>query len=357
MSEVTAEGSASTEATVAQAQTETTEESQASAGWLLRQAREAAGVDLASLAVALKVSVKKLEALESDRLDLLPDAVFVRALAASVCRALKIDAAPVLARLPHKVAPRLNHDEAGLNTPFHLPGDMAKTPFWDRLSRPMVLAALAVLLGALVLIFFPSSEQRAEIGAIVARPPAATAPSATAAPVAAAPQAPAVAPAVTAAPVHAVKPMPANGPVNAPVVAKTAPPTSPAPAPSAAARPAVQPSAGATTAPATAVAAATAASPVAAAADGEAPVVRKKLSSTGVVVFKTNGPSWVEVTDANGAVQLSRMVEPGDTVGASGPLPLSVTIGRADVTEVTVRGKPFPLEGVTRQGVARFEVK
>lgn len=347
MSEVTAEGGASTETTVAQAQTGTAVETQASAGWLLRQAREAAGVDLASLAVALKVSVKKLEALESDRLDLLPDAVFVRALAASVCRALKIDAAPVLARLPHQVAPRLNHDEAGLNTPFHLPGDVAKTPFWDRLSRPMVLAALAVLLGALVLIFFPSSEQRAEIGAIVARPPVAATAPAEGAVVAAAPPAPAAAQVVASAPAHAAKPAPVNAPVNAPVVARTPP----APVPAAVARPAPPPPAAAP------AAAAPAASPAAAATEGETPVVRKKLSSTGVVVFKTTGPSWVEVTDANGAVQLSRMVEPGEPVGASGPLPLSVIIGRADVTEVTVRGKPFPLEGVTRQGVARFEVK
>ncbi len=347
MSEVTAEGGASTETTVAQAQTGTAVETQASAGWLLRQAREAAGVDLASLAVALKVSVKKLEALESDRLDLLPDAVFVRALAASVCRALKIDAAPVLARLPHQVAPRLNHDEAGLNTPFHLPGDVAKTPFWDRLSRPMVLAALAVLLGALVLIFFPSSEQRAEIGAIVARPPVAATAPAEGAVVAAAPPPPAAAQVVASAPAHAAKPAPVNAPVNAPVVARTPP----APVPAAVARPAPPPPAAAP------AAAAPAASPAAAATEGETPVVRKKLSSTGVVVFKTTGPSWVEVTDANGAVQLSRMVEPGEPVGASGPLPLSVTIGRADVTEVTVRGKPFPLEGVTRQGVARFEVK
>ena len=57
----------------------------ATAGETLRQAREAAGMSLATLAVALKVSVKRLEALEADRLDLLPDAVFVRALASSVC--------------------------------------------------------------------------------------------------------------------------------------------------------------------------------------------------------------------------------------------------------------------------------
>jgi len=91
--------------------------------------------------------------------------------------------------------------------------------------------------------------------------------------------------------------------------------------------------------------------------EAEASKVRKKLPSTGVVVFRTEGPSWVEVTDGRGNTQLSRLIEPGEVIGASGPLPLSVTIGRADVTQVEVRGKPFPLDDVTRQGVARFEVK
>lgn len=311
----------------------------ASAGALLRQAREAAGVDLPALAVALKVSVKKLEALEADRYEQLPDAVFVRALASSVCRALKVDPAPALALLPQSRAPRLDYDEAGLNTPFHTPGDVAKTPFLDRLSRPMVLAALAVLLGALVLIFFPSTEQRAEIGAIVASTPAVPTEAPAVAPAAPAPvAAPAPAPVVPPAPVAVVAP-----PAAKPVPAATVAPAKPAPV-----APVVR-----ETAPATRPAAA---EPAAAAeADPNAP--RKKLPSTGVVVFKTREASWIEVTDARGAIQLSRMVEPGEPVGASGPLPLNVTIGRADVTEVSVRGKPFPLDEVTRGGVARFEVK
>ncbi len=71
----------------------------ASAGTLLRQAREAAGLHVSSLAASLKVPVRKLEALEEDRYEELPDAVFVRALASSVCRTLKVDPAPVLQRL------------------------------------------------------------------------------------------------------------------------------------------------------------------------------------------------------------------------------------------------------------------
>lgn len=316
--------------------------SQTTAGQLLRQAREAAGIELSPLAMSLKVSVKKLEALEADRLDLLPDAVFVRALASSVCRALKIDAAPVLALLPQSGVPRLDYDESGLNTPFHTPGDVAKTPFLDRLSRPMVLAALAVLLGALVLIFFPSTEQRAEIGAIVTRapgpasPPAETAPE----PVVAAAPAPAAAKAVV--PVRETSP--------APVAPPAVPPVKAAKAPEAAAPAAAAPAAARAETPALAPAPVAAVTP-------EVSAVRKKLASSGVVIFKTSGPSWVEVTDGKGAIQLSRLVEPGEPVGASGPLPLNVTIGRADVTEVLVRGKPFPLADVTRGGVARFEVK
>lgn len=317
---------------------------QTTAGQLLRQAREAAGVELSPLAMSLKVSVKKLEALEADRFDQLPDAVFVRALASSVCRALKIDAVPVLALLPQSGVPRLDYDESGLNTPFHTPGDVAKTPFLDRLSRPMVLAALAVLLGALVLIFFPSTEQRAEIGAIVTRAPAPVSEPAEPAPAPEPSAAVAPAPAKVAAPVREASP----APVAPPVAPPAAPPVKVAKAVEAAA-------------PAAAVARAE--TPVLAPAATAAPVspelsaVRKKLASSGVVIFKTSGPSWIEVTDGKGAIQLSRLVEPGEPVGASGPLPLNVTIGRADVTEVLVRGKPFPLADVTRGGVARFEVK
>lgn len=314
-----------------------TAQPQASAGQLLRQAREAAGIDLASLAMALKVSAKKLEALESDRLEQM-DTVFLRGLASSVCRTLKIDAAPVLERLPHAAAPRLERNQAGLNTPFHKPGDVAKMPFWDQLSRPLVLAALAVLMGALILIFFPSSEQRAEIGAIVNRSePAAGGVAESVTPPATPAMVKAPQPDEPALPVRKDPPAPAvaTAPTVAAVVTKATEDKAVAP---------VKPQAQGSKA-----------GDAASADVSEAP--RKRASSSGIVVFQATEASWVEVVDANGAIQLSRLVEPGGKVGASGPLPLNVTVGRADVTEVTVRGQPFPLESVTKGGVARFEVK
>ena len=73
----------------------------------LREAREAAGLHIAAMAAALKVPVRKLEALEAGRYDELPDLTFARALASSACRQLKIDPAPVLEQIPQNPAPAL----------------------------------------------------------------------------------------------------------------------------------------------------------------------------------------------------------------------------------------------------------
>jgi cytoskeletal protein RodZ len=71
-----------------------------SPGGIMRSAREKAGLHLAVLSVNLKVSIKQLEALEADQFQYLPEPVFARALAAKVCRFLKIDSEPVLALMP-----------------------------------------------------------------------------------------------------------------------------------------------------------------------------------------------------------------------------------------------------------------
>ncbi|MGA8786291.1 MAG: helix-turn-helix transcriptional regulator, partial [Polaromonas sp.] len=126
-----------------------------SAGALLRDAREAAGLHLATLAASLKVPVKRLEALEQDRFDLLPDAVFARALASSVCRMLKLDSTGVLERLPGPIAPTSTTQNRGINEPFRSRNIGLGSTLGVQFSRPAVLAGLALLLGALVLIFLP----------------------------------------------------------------------------------------------------------------------------------------------------------------------------------------------------------
>ena len=302
-----------------------------SAGTLLRQAREAAGLHIAALAVALKVPVKKLEALESDRLDLLPDAVFVRALASSVCRTLKLDAGPVLALLPQTGKPRLDYQKTSINTPFRSPSDGPGPSLWAQVSRPAVLAGLLLLLGALVMIFLPAVQQQEMAAQPLANPSAVT-PQAVSASVMASP----------AQVQESQSPALSESPV---VVAAAAGvmPAAPAMAPGLAAG---------------SVLSVTTASP----AEAPAPAIAQATAlfattSTGVIVFTARGESWVEVTDAKGVVVLRRTLATGEVAGASGVLPLAAVVGRVDATQVQVRGRPFDLDAVAKDNVARFEVR
>jgi len=86
-------------------------------------------------------------------------------------------------------------------------------------------------------------------------------------------------------------------------------------------------------------------------------VVAGSGATTGNIVFKSRGASWVEVVDAKGTVQLRKTLIAGEIVGVSGILPLIVVAGKADALDVSVAGQPFNLMGIAKDNVARFEVK
>jgi cytoskeleton protein RodZ len=300
-----------------------------SAGAMLRQAREASGLHVAAMAVALKVPVAKLEALEQDRYDLLPDAVFARALASTVCRTLKVDARPILERLPQTSAPRLVQDNEGINAPFRSPRD-AVAPNWrEQALRPVSLAVGALLLAAAVVVLLPRThfeDRLAEAGKPAPVPvPAGVAPAAPAAVEEVKPPQPA--------------PLAAPEPAPSPIVSASM--TTPAPAQPA---PGAAPGAAAPAGPALALSSAAVSVPAAAAANGP-------------VVFHASAPSWVEVRDAKGAVPLRKTLAAGESVTIAGAMPLQVTVGNVKGTAVDVHGKPFDLQPVARDNVARFEVK
>jgi cytoskeleton protein RodZ len=321
-----------------------------SAGALLRQAREAAGMHVAALAVALKVPVSKLEALESDRYDQLPDAVFVRALASSVCRTLRIDAAPVLERLPQTQTPRLNPDDAGINTPFRAQNERRNRLVSEHRFSPTLLAVPLLCLGALAIYLWPRfSPSVAEPAAPLTSPGAVVqaAPDPEPAPppgVAQAPEVSVAAPAAAtpSAPVPAVAAVPPPAPASAPAPAPT-----PAPAPVPAPPPV----------PASTPAAASAQPVPAVSSAAAAPVAPSAPLAASVLSFSASGSSWIKVTDANGQVTFQKTLSAGETATASGVPPLSVVVGKVDVTQVQVRGKAFDLQSVARDNVARFEVK
>ena len=321
------------------------------AGAMMRHAREASGLHVAALAVSMKIPVKKLEALEADRLDLLHDAVFVRALAASVCRALKIDPAPVLDKLPLKTVPKLRSAELGINAPFRSLSYSKGTSLPEVLKKRSTLAFLALILAGVVVFFLPNARVPDLSGVITTEvnvasdsvsPSLVTQPSTPMSGTSLEPAANNLGALQTAIDVAAVRPKEGAsnteiGMPSAPVIVASQAATIASPwlnvvnnSSQASNLPMVAPSSPTTVAP---------------------------IPSTGTVVFKAKGATWVQVVDAKGSLQLSKTLIAGEVVGASGAMPLSVVIGRVDATDVEVRGQSFNLSVVSRDNVARFEVK
>ena len=128
-----------------------------SAGRLLREARERQGLHIAVLAASIKVAPKKLELLEADRFDALPDATFTRALAQTVCRALKIDPGAVLLLLPPPAGHRLEQVGEGLNAPFReRPGVGAQREASGPGLGPVFWVTTLILAASLGLYFLPA---------------------------------------------------------------------------------------------------------------------------------------------------------------------------------------------------------
>ena len=307
---------------------------QATAGVLLRQAREAARMQLPVMAATLKVPQHKLEALEADDYAAFPDHVFMRALAMGMCRTLHIDAESVLAKLPRSEIKSLANAGPGINETVKVRSSfkVTGTPLdsGNSSSRKIAAGVLILLAAAAAVYFVPfhqmvdgadgagapapaqaQSDQTAAVSASVAEPLAqaeggAQGSSATPA-----------APVTESVSVAAAAGMPGDGAAAS------------APAPVAAAQ---------TAAPAT---------------EAAVPVT----GAAGLLVLKVNtGQSWVKVKDGAGKVVLEKTLSKDESATAEGQLPLSVIVGNAKGTQVTVRGEPFDISS-TRDNVARFEVK
>lgn len=295
-----------------------------SAGRLLQAGRERRGLELDALAQLLKVPVRKLQALEADRFEELPGAAFTRSLAQSYARQVGVDVQEVLALLPQAIVPpqRLEHVSRGLQTPYregsgaHFGGSGGRGGFEG--FRPVHGVALALLALALLLWLLPplstllpslGLSSRSELAAEVAAGSEAAASST-----------------VVVETVHGVPAEQVTTPV--PPVASAVPVM---PVPVAASAPPAAPSAPA---------------PVPAAA-----------APAGTVVLKTRAASWIEVRDAGNAVLLSRTLQPGETVGLDGAMPMRVRVGVASALELSLRGEPVDLKPYTRGTSATVVLK
>ena len=274
----------------------------ATAGGMLREARESMHVDIAVLAAMLKVPEHKLLALEADRFDALPDLTFARALAASVCRTLQIDPAPVLAKFPqpaHIGGVQRTASAGPINAPYRTASESSMAARTGSvLQGRYIWLVLAILLGAVVLALLPNLERL--------RLPSSDAPAPVASASAAVPvaRAPASDVATPAAP---------DASAAAPVVAASAAASAPA---------------------------------AAASVPAGTPVLRMVASKD----------SWVQVREAGGKTLISRTIKAGETVDLDGQAPYKLVVGNIEGLTLQVRGQAFDFSTVTKTTTARFEL-
>jgi len=333
---------------------------QGSAGAKLRAAREAAGLHIAMLATTLKVPQAKLEALEADRWDALPDATFARALAKAVCRALKIDSADVLGLLPVAGEATLEGVSRGLNQPFKAQMMTGERLSLEWLKRPVMLVPLALLLAALAVSTLPvdwlqSTWRRASqtVGSSKSEtPPSHSAESDASASV---------------VPVEStvLSPMQASVPLDAasvPVVSMAAAASGPTlvPGPAQTSGQATLPSGVSALAPAVAKTAPVVESVAASAATKPSMAASTDLAAlkgAAPLKLKTHAESWIEVVDARGQVLLSKLMRPGDQAELQVLPPVKLRIGNVSGTELSLRGETVDLNAKARDNVARLELQ
>ena len=265
---------------------------------LLAQARQAAGLPLDALSLALKVPVKRLESLEAGRYEELPDMTFARALAMSVCRHLQIDAQVVLVRMPSAHTDRLGEQGAMGGDAMYSTGEgLALSPV-SVLRRPPVLVAVALVLAAALLYSLPEASAPPPVDA-----------------------APVSAPTSESAPVASSEAPTAPVPVSEASVEPVAAQPEPGPAP---VEPASQP-------------------------------VAPKRSV--VLRVSAQDETWLQVIRPDGTVLMGRLLQAGDVVDMGSAPPYTVVLGRAGAAQIFVRGQSIPLAPHTRGDVARYEVK
>jgi cytoskeleton protein RodZ len=290
--------------TQAQSDSPGSSESQMTAGQLLREARTRQGLHLAVLSVALKVPVRTLELLENDQHDALPGPTFVRALASSICRQLRIDPAQVLLKLPgrqeHMAPPPPTLEGAEGVT------HAGSSPLWhsDRRNWAVLLIAALMMVVIAGLLWWPSGASHPEPVQNASEPLTGFMPPAGASvqdPPASAPTAQSRVTADLSAALPASSPSPAPA-VSAPVE-----------------KPVTQPP----------------------------PVTLR---------FSAMGESWIEVRSAEGQMVFSKVMQAGEKQDITHPAPLKVVVGRAAVVQAQVAGRPFDLAPHTKITVARFEV-
>lgn len=301
-------------------------------GAVLRAAREAEGISVGDMAVQCRLAVTQIRALEEERLENLPEPVYVRAFIRGYAHALKIDPAPLVDDYMMRCGRRGAAVEVG-QLPNRSPSREAvfHEPPKNRTLKAVLFVVLAALVGGGIWAVYTdqfaslhtsSEAQKVESGANEAKET----------------KTPAAEPAERAAAPSDAAPESQPAQPSAPAAAQAQP---------AAAAPAAQPAPSAAPAPAAQTASAAPAQPAPAAA----PVLHKVEFRLGA------GASWVQVIAPNGRNVVASEMRPQSVQAYEIPKGSRFTIGNAGVVSLTIDGEVYPLDGVVRNGIARFTIE
>jgi len=252
--------------------------------------------------------------------------------ALSFARGLPVDS-DILALLPASTEPGLERVSMGLNQPFKAQALGGEGVGLGALRKPVVLAPLGLLLAAAAVYLLP-----ADLGTRWWGPSSSSSNPATVAEPAFEPPAQAAGEAASAVAPSALMAAPLAQPASSAVAATALPATDAgqAAAPIEAARPVPAPASAATLQkPALA----------ASAAQGLAPLL-----------LRASADSWVEVIDASGQVQYSRLMHAGEVADLQVQTPIKVRVGNVSGTRLSLRGEPVDLLARARDNVARLEL-
>lgn len=347
-------------------------------GEILRAAREKAGYSLSDISAQTKINVRQLEAIESGDVGRLPPETFAKAFIKSYCKALKMDAAPIILSFGYSEvgaqakAVRAGQVEASRVEPLEpkMPSSSKRLSSlnFDRktgkksLSYGVVLAAVVVMAVFYIPVFMSSETEEviteepvepneapvASVGQEQQTNDGLQAPLNESNGVGDTPIFPALQPSTTLvepAPGIASEPAGSTQPSAAPVAPVVATPSVPAAS--------TPTSPGSTTAPAQSLNVPAPASTPSAVS----PATAAPTGPQGALRFNFQEQSWVTVRDANDKVLISQLNEAGSNLEVRGLTPFKLIVGNAKAVKVTNNGKAVDLSTNTTGDVARITVR
>ena len=285
-------------------------------GAMLRERRIALGLSQADVANVVKLPVRRIEAMERERWDELPDGPYLRGFLKNIARALNLDAATLIDRVDESLMRARNPDSilvAPGSTHAMLP--RRSGPAEGRYSgRSLVAGAMIFALIAALIAW--SGTDSFDRSMTVARqwldgqraPVAGSTPAETkGVPKATAPQT--TSESVPLPPlVAATQPAPSTASVASPLAAPSDTPNGPA-----------------------------------AAAGGSV-----------AIQFHFSEDAWVEVRGGDGKLLMSQLNVAGSDQSVEGQAPFSVVVGNARAVSLTYRGRPVDLTPYIHDQVARL---